>query len=180
MKAPPSDMRRITIMGAAAAGKSTLATALGDRLGLRVVHLDHLLWLSGWVQRPKDEFLPLVEEAIAGDAWVMDGNYSSTLDMRLARTDTVIVLTSPTWRSLLGIFARWWEFRGRTRPSMTEGCPEHVDFEFVWWVLTYNRRRLPELLAKARAALPPDRIVILRDKDEINRFVAAVDATVSA
>jgi hypothetical protein len=35
---------------------------------------------------------------LAGDAWIADGNYTETLDLRLERADTVVVLATPWWR----------------------------------------------------------------------------------
>jgi len=40
-------VKRIIIIGSGGAGKSTLARALGERLGLPVVHLDAQFWQAG-------------------------------------------------------------------------------------------------------------------------------------
>ena len=48
-------MRRIAIIGAGGAGKSTLARQLGEVLGIEVIHLDALFWKPGWVDTPRDE-----------------------------------------------------------------------------------------------------------------------------
>ncbi len=168
-------MRRIMIMGAACAGKSTLAQRLGERLDLTVVHLDKLYWTPGWEHATKDEFREKQLGEFAGDTWVTDGNYTSSIDVRLARADTVLFLTSPTPLAVWRIFARWWEYRGRTRSSMTEGCIERVDWEFFWYVLNFNRTRVPHHLALAREAVGEDRVIVLRDRAEIDAFLATVE-----
>ena len=83
---------RILVLGPCGAGKSTLAAALGERLGLPVIHLDKEYWRAGWVEPPQAEWLGKVEELIARPRWVMDGNYGGTLARRLERADCVVTL----------------------------------------------------------------------------------------
>src|SRR5215470_9991697 len=81
----PMQAKRIVILGPCGAGKSTLARRIGERLDLPVVHLDTLNWNPGWVQTDVTKFREQVAEAVKGDAWVMDGNYTgSHLDLRLS------------------------------------------------------------------------------------------------
>src|SRR5215212_7429953 len=143
-------MRRVLIIGAGGAGKSSLATRIGELTGLPVIHLDALYWRAGWVETPKDEWLALVRELVAREAWVMDGNYSGTLDVRLRACDTVIFLDAPRWRSLWRLVKRWARYRRRSRPDMAPGCPEQLPWEFVVWVWTYASRRRPDILARLR------------------------------
>jgi len=106
--------KRILILGPSGAGKSTLARSIGDRLGLPVVHLDAINWNPGWVQTETGLFRERVKEAVARDAWVMDGNYSAHLDLRLPRAEAVIWLDLPryvyfsraVWRSIWRFGAR--------------------------------------------------------------------------
>jgi adenylate kinase family enzyme len=100
--------KRILILGPSGAGKSTLARRIGARLGLPVVHLDTFYWNPGWIESEASRFRTRLAEAAAGDAWVMDGNYTAHLDLRLPRTEAVIWLDLPrhvyfsraVWRSI--------------------------------------------------------------------------------
>lgn len=71
-------MRRVLVIGCGGAGKSTLARQLGEATGLPVIHLDAHYWRPGWVETPKETWRAAVDELIAADAWIMDGNYSGT------------------------------------------------------------------------------------------------------
>jgi adenylate kinase family enzyme len=68
---------RICILGPSNSGKSTLANAIARKRGLEAVHLDvlHHLPNTDWEPRSRDEFIALHDAAIAGERWVMDGNY---------------------------------------------------------------------------------------------------------
>jgi adenylate kinase family enzyme len=63
--------------------------------GLPVVHLDKLFWKPGWIQAAKEEFYTLLIEALSRDAWIIDGNYSSTLPLRLESCDQVVYFDFP-------------------------------------------------------------------------------------
>ena len=68
--------RRILVLGPSGAGKSTLARRIGARLDLPVVHLDTFHWNPGWIESEVGRFRQRLAAAVAGDAWVMDGNYT--------------------------------------------------------------------------------------------------------
>ena len=79
------EAKRILILGCGGAGKSTLARRLGAATGLPVVHLDGLYWQPGWVAMERAAWRRTVENEIAKDAWIIDGNFGSSLELRLSR-----------------------------------------------------------------------------------------------
>src|SRR5215208_1590330 len=103
----PDHPRRVLVIGSGGAGKSTLAARIAERSGLPLVHLDALYWRAGWVEAPKDEWARIVERLIAEPAWVMDGNYSGTLERRVAVADLVVFLDLPRLVCLTRIVRRW-------------------------------------------------------------------------
>jgi adenylate kinase family enzyme len=166
-------MRRILIIGPGGAGKSTLARRLGARLGLEVFHLDKFYWRPGWVEPPKDEWLKILAGLAARESWIMDGNYSGTLEQRLAHCDTVILLDPPRLLCLWRIARRRLAYRAGGRPDMAEGCPEGLSPEFVRWVWDYPRRSRPKVLAKLSSAAAGKGVIRLRSRREVERFLAA-------
>ncbi|MFD0724897.1 AAA family ATPase [Lysobacter brunescens] len=168
-------MRRVLLIGPGGAGKSTLARLLAERLDLPLLHLDALYWQSGWVQPERDAWEGRVRALLAAEAWVMDGNFGGTLDLRLSACDTALLLDLPPWQCLWRVLRRRWMHRSRHRPDMTPGCNERIDPDFLWWIATYRWRRRPAVLVKLReAAAHGVRVEVLRSDAGIARFLAAL------
>lgn len=133
-------MERVVIVGCPGAGKSTAAKRLAEITGLPLVHLDLHYWQPGWVRPDNDLWRAKVEELVSRPHWIMDGNYSGTLDLRLAAADTLIHLDFSTFicawrlgrRTLMGLGQR----RGH---ELRAGCPERLDWPFFRFVLNYRR-----------------------------------------
>lgn len=164
-------MRRVLVIGCGGAGKSSFARRLGRAVGLPVIHLDALYWRAGWSPTPKDEWARTVDGLLAGDAWVMDGNYGGTLDRRLAACDTAVFLDLPRALCLWRVARRRVTFHRRSRPDVAPGCEERLDWEFVRWIWEYPTRRRPGILAKLAALRPGQRAVVLRSPAEVEAFL---------
>jgi adenylate kinase family enzyme len=164
-------MKRVLIIGSGGAGKSTVAERLGQLLNIEVLHLDKFYWRAGWIETPKAEWLKTVEELAGRDAWIMDGNYSGTLEMRLAACDTVIFLDMPTLLCLWRVMKRAMMYRNRSRPDMAEGCREKFNLEFISWVWSYRSRTRPKIVRMLESKAAEKRIVWLRSQSEVELFL---------
>ena len=163
-------MERIQIMGCSGSGKSTLARKLGEKTGLPVVHIDQLFWKSGWVESTEEEIDGKILEAAAGERWIIDGNYSRTLQHRLNRCDLVVYLDFPRWFCIVSVIRRYLQNLGRVRPDMPKGCPEKIDRAFLAWIWTYNGTHREKFL-NILAELPAKRVIILKNRREVKRFL---------
>lgn len=132
--------RRIMIIGCGGSGKSTLARQIGQLANLPVTHLDQLFWRQGWNHVTEEEFDVLLNEVIFKDQWIIDGNFNRTIEIRLQRCDTAILLDYSRWVCLFRVGKRILTNWGKTRPDMGEDCPEKLDFEFLKWIWTFNRQ----------------------------------------
>ncbi|HEX8176753.1 MAG TPA: DNA topology modulation protein [Pyrinomonadaceae bacterium] len=166
-------MRKVLVIGPGGAGKSTLARRLGSLLKIEILHLDKFYWHAGWVETPKPEWRETVEEMLKGDAWIMDGNYSGTLDMRVRACDTVIFLDMPRTVCLWRVFKRALMYRKKSRPDMAEGCPERLTLEFILWIWNYPRRTRLKIVRMLEANRVEKRIIWLRSQAEVERFLAS-------
>ena len=144
----PFPMQRVLVIGPCGAGKSTAAVELGRVLGLPVHHLDRLHWRAGWVESSREELEAALAPILAGERWLIDGNYGGTMPARLERADAVVYLDYPIRLCLWRALKRVLRFRGRTRPDMAPGCPERFDAEFFRYIATFNRG--PRVRTEAR------------------------------
>lgn len=168
-------LRRIAIVGSGGAGKSTLARRLGEITGIEVIHLDRLFWRPGWVSISKEEFTEKAQEIIRTDSWIIDGNYSGTMELRFCYADTIIFLDFPLWTCLWGIFRRRLMYAGRTRPDMTEGCDEKLDLEFILWVLTFPFKRKKGIIEKLHKHSQGKDVLVLKSRRAVHSFIANVE-----
>ena len=167
-------MRRVMIVGQPGSGKSTLARALGARTGLPVIHMDHIHWKPGWIERDRAEKDRLVREAHAGEAWVFEGGHSATYGERLARADTLIWLDVPLGLRLRRVVTRTFRHRGRTRPDLPEGCPERLGnlpefVRFIWRSRRTSRERIARLVTEAG---PGTEVVILSSGAQVESYLS--------
>ncbi len=118
MSGSPSTVgRRVIVTGLAGSGKSTLSVALAAKTGLPLVHLDLAFWKPGWVAPSEAEWRDKQRVVLAGDAWIADGNYHETLDLRLERADTVLFLDLPWWRCSGRALRRGFKMPGELPPG---------------------------------------------------------------
>ncbi len=139
-------MQRVAVVGTSCSGKTTLAAAIARAQGSPHVELDALHWLPDWKERPTEEFREKTREAIRGDAWVTDGNYSRVRDMVWGRATHVIWLNYSfplvLWRAIRRSLTRL-----VTREELYSGNRESFRLTFLdresilLWVVTSHRRR---------------------------------------
>jgi len=132
---PLADLgRRIMVTGPSNAGKSTLAEAIGRRLGLPPIHLDQFSHLPGTDWQPRDiaEFHALHDAAILQDEWVMDGNYSAIMPQRFARATGVIVIDDHFLRRYARYFCR--TLFQPNRVGGLDGGRDSVKWAMIAWI----------------------------------------------
>ena len=166
--------QRIAVVSTASAcGKTTLGRALAGKLGAPFVELDALVHGPGWAEIPDGDLRAALAPVIAGERWVVDGNYRRKVgDIVLSRADLVVWLDLPlrvwlprlVWRTLK---------RGVTREVLWNGNRESLrgavwgrDSLFGYALLTHRSRR-----AEWPAALAPYRHVRLSSPREVDRFL---------
>jgi adenylate kinase family enzyme len=167
-------MQRVLILGSPGSGKSTFARRLEALTGLPVVHIDQLFWDPGWVQVPKSRYLARLRDALTEDRWIMDGNYTSSLDLRLPRADRVILLDRSRLSCVTRVGLRIASSYGQVRADMAPGCPERIDWDFLKYVWRYPNRDWPDTLAAIDRHRAWDRTTTLKSDADAAAFLKGV------
>ena len=153
------------VIGCGGSGKSTLSNQLHQITGLELIHLDQIFWTPGWVEMSKEEWIEKNKKILAEkDSWIIDGNYGSTMDMRLEKADTIVFMDTSTVVRLFRAIYRGIKYFGKTRPDMPTDCPERTSLEFLHYILLYNRTRRPGILKKLKALKDQKNVFIISDK----------------
>lgn len=167
-------MKRVLILGPSGSGKSTLGERLGRILSIPIIHLDQHYWKPNWVYTPKDEWKVKVKSLVSSESWVMDGNYTSTLKLRASAADTIIFIDIPRRLSYLRVFTRFLRFRGKTRPDLTEDCPEKIDWDFIKWIWNYPLTRKPVILRFLESQKTSKNVYLLHGQKEVEKFLHSI------
>ena len=163
-------MKKILVIGSSGAGKSTFSRRLGKITGLPIIHLDVLHWKPNWTEPDKEEWEKTVAEALKGDRWIMDGNFSGTMEMRMRACDTIIFVDLPRALCVYRIWKRIVTYHRETRPDMATGCDEKFDWEFTKWVWNFPKRSKPKIEALLRRFENEKFIIRLKSRKEVEDF----------
>ena len=95
------------MIGCPGSGKSTFSRKLAELLSIPLFPLD-LIWFSGNGKEhiSREEFDDRLSELMSGEQWIIDGNYSRTMEWRMSCCDTVFFFDLPTDVCLKGMEAR--------------------------------------------------------------------------
>ena len=163
-------MRRILVIGSPGAGKSRFSRRLSRSTGIELIHLDRIFWKPGWVESDKREFDERLGELLKRDSWIIDGNYSRTLAMRLERADAVVMLDMNRWICTWRVLKRGIFYRKGKRTDMADGCDEHLDISFLKWTWKYPDRSRPGVIEKLRRNSSEKKVFWLRSVRDVSSF----------
>lgn len=168
--------KRIMIIGSCGSGKTTLAMQLSKKTNIPVIHLDKEYWQAGWVETPKELWMEKQRKLLLGQCWIVDGNYSGSLHIRLEKADTVIFLDYNRYLCLYRVSKRWISNMGKVRSDMAEGCIEKIDLpfiKFVWRFPIDSRNKIVNKLKEYNNV----NIISLRSPKETKLFLRSLNKT---
>ena len=161
------------MVGTSGSGKSTVGRAAAERLGVPFLELDSLRHQAGWEELPDEEFRARTAAVVAGDGWVVDGNYSAVRAIVRERATKIVWLDLPLWRVMLQIVPRtlgrvllrrelWNGNRERWRGLVSRKPEESI----ILWAWTSHARRRREYAEQL-----DERWVRLRSRREVRAWL---------
>ncbi len=158
-------MKKIIVIGCPGSGKSTVSRALYNKTGIPLYHLDMMYWNADKTTVEKSVFLERLSVVLAKNECMIDGNYGSTMGLRMAACDTVIFLDYPLEACLDGIKER----RGKPRSDMP-WIETEEDSEFIEFIKNYNEQQKPKVL-ELLEKYSDKNIVILGSREQADAFL---------
>ena len=163
-------MKKVIVIGCPGSGKSTFSRGLAAVTGLPLFYLDQMYWNADKSTVEKSVFRERLALAMSGDAWIIDGNYGSTMEMRMEACDTVFFLDLPAEICLEGIRSR----RGKPRADMPWFEKEgEEDEEFLKFIRAYNQDSRPRVL-ELLAQNSHKKIFTFHSRAEADSFLASL------
>ena len=99
-------MKKAIVIGCPGSGKTTFAEKLQKKTGMPLYYLDAIWHKADRTHISREEFDTRINEIFAEDEWIIDGNYSRTIEARLKECDTVFLFDLPTEICLQGASER--------------------------------------------------------------------------
>ena len=158
-------MKKVIVIGCPGSGKSTVSRALHDKTGIPLYHLDMMYWNADKTTVEKSVFLERLTAVLEKNKWIIDGNYASTMELRMAACDTVIFLDYPLYVCLDGIKER----HGKPRSDMP-WIETEEDAEFIEFIKSYNEQQKPKVLELLKKYSDKN-IIVLESREQADAFL---------
>ncbi len=157
-------MKKVIVTGCPGAGKSTFARRLHVATGLPLYHLDMLWHKSDRSCHTREEFDAALASIIDLPEWIIDGNYSRTLDIRLRHCDTVFLLDYPAELCIRSVEGRI----GIKREDMP-WTEEEFEPEFRQYILDFPSVQLPTIYRMLEEYAGD--VIIFKCRDEADAYI---------
>ena len=159
-------MKKVIVIGCAGAGKTTFSEKLRDATGLPLFYLDAIWHRPDKTHIPRDEFDVILGDILAKGEWIIDGNYSRTVERRMAACDTVFLLDFPTEVCLDGATARI----GKKRVDMP-WIDTELDPFIKSEIESFGTKNLPVIYELIEKYSEGREMIIFKSRAEADEFI---------
>ena len=162
-------MKKVIVIGCPGSGKTTFSKKLRDKTGLPLFHLDAIWHKPDRTHIPREEYDIRLAEILALDSWIIDGNYSRTIEGRILACDTVFLFDLPVEVCLDGAISRL----GRKRCDVP-WIDTELDPCFKKEIEEFPSKNLPDIYALIDKYRGKKTIVIFKSREEADSFISRV------
>ena len=159
-------MKKVIVIGCPGSGKSTVSRALHDKTGIPLYHLDMMYWNADKTTVEKRVFLELLSSVLEKDEWIIDGNYGSTMELRMAACDTVFLFDLTVDICLDGAISRIGKGRYDIPWIETE-----LDPSFMREIEEFPNKNLPTIYALIDKYKDGITVVVFKSREEADAFL---------
>lgn len=162
-------MRKIIVIGCSGSGKTTFAEKLRDKIGIELFYLDAIWHRPDRTHISREEYDACLSEILALDSWIIDGNYSRTIETRMAACDTVFLFDLPVDVCLEGAISRL----GKARYDMP-WIDTELDPKLKRDIEEFPSKNLPAIYALIDKYSDKN-ITIFKSREETDEFLANIN-----
>lgn len=162
-------MKKVIVIGCPGSGKTTFAEKLRDKTGLPLYYLDAIWHRSDRTHISREDFDARIKEIFAEDEWIIDGNYSRTIESRIKATDTIFLFDLPTEVCLQGAINRL----GKQRYDVP-WVDRELDPKFCEEIERFANNKLPEIYNLLEKHGQNKNIVVFKTREEADKFIDAI------
>ena len=159
-------MKKVIVIGCPGSGKTTFAEKLNKRTGLPLYYLDAIWHKPDRTHISREEYDKRLSEILDSDEWIIDGNYSRTIEVRMQNCDTVFLFDLPTETCIQGATARL----GKTRYDVP-WIDTKLDPKFRREIEEFPINVLPgiyELIDKYKAGR---QVIIFKSREQADEYL---------
>ena len=158
-------MKKVIVIGCPGSGKSTFSRRLAEMTNIPVYHLDMMYWNEDKTTVNKNIFLERLDAVLQKDEWIIDGNYTSTMEQRILACDTVIFLDYPLEICLDGVKSR----QGKARSDMP-WIETEEDLEFIGFIKSFAKEQRP-IIMNLLEKYSDKHIIIFNSRAEASEYI---------
>lgn len=162
-------MNKIIIIGCPGSGKTTFAEKLNKKTGLPIFYLDAIWHKVDRTHISREEFDTRLSEILALDQWIIDGNYSRTMERRIIACDTVVLFDLPTDVCIDGAVSRI----GKERVDMP-WVDSELDPYLKREIEDFKSKNISDIYALLDKYKDAKKIVIFTSREEADSFLLEV------
>jgi len=163
-------MKRIIIIGCPGSGKTTFAEKLRAKTDLPLFHLDAIWHKPDKTHISRAEYDARLAEILTLDSWIIDGNYSRTIETRMSACDTVFLFDLPAEVCIDGAIARL----GKPRYDMP-WIDTELDPNFKKEIEEFGNKNLPTIYALIDKHKDGRTVVIFKSREEADDYIRQID-----
>jgi len=163
-----ASIKKMMVFGRPGSGKSTFASWVATALNLPLHHLDKHFFTENWKERNYSEFLQIQQNIVDGNAWIVDGNSTQSLEMRWSKADLVLYFNFSKIICIFRLFKRIFK-PNKAFDDRAPKCPEIIR----WRLLKYTwhfEKRVDKQIEFLKAQYPRVIFKEIKNDTELNKL----------